>query len=273
MGKVVAVTLDETGISYDELVATLRHELWHAVTYELTFSEEEWETDYSEACDRIDTLYRPEAINYVGDVVGQLLALYEQHKRAYPDEYESVVPALKEVDKYIETGRGTEDVMLYCGQLSVRYSLSQLEDSAGEFNDSDYPAISVIVPYGDIIATLDDSSPLKRALLREFIEGDTVYADYNESTYVQSDSVGSRLLGHSAEADNFSELFTSILNTTTRYTDEFAKRIAEMHPAERDFTFMFLRLTIKNTIVLSPQLADQLNSTENYLRQKVAELL
>lgn len=276
-GNVVAVTLAEKGVSYDELVATLRHELWHAVARDLNFTEEEWEGEYSEACDNLNQLYLSDSLEYLGHIVDEITEYVQAKRTSYPEAHAELAGPLEAVDTYLEAGNGADDIWLYCGQLSVGYALRDLEGAALGLGEQDRAIISsylrgFVTGSSDIFNDMDPNSEIYRAIGREFIEGDTVYADISEFSYVQSESTGSMFLGHAAEADNFAETWASILNVSTLYTEEFSKKVASMQPAERDFVLTFLRLTIKNITELNPDLSDYLTNKEQLIQQRVGQL-
>lgn len=257
IAKAATVLLDEKGVTFDELRATLRHELWHAVTVGLNFSRQEWETSYTEACDGLDKLYRPEALQYIERTVGELITLFSSNKREFGDEHNKFVPSLLNVEKYLESGRGAEDVFLYCGQLSIKYTLPDLEKKAEGIGENDFGDLGLISDSA-AVGSLSNDDTLKRDIGREFIEGDTVYKRINESSYVKSQTRGAKHFGHSAEADNFDELFASILNSVTYYSKEFGQQVASMKPEEKKFINTFLGLTVKYVIAQNPSLEDKL---------------
>ena len=277
-GNVVAVTLHEEGVSYDELIATLRHELWHAVAHDLNFTNEEWENEYSKACDRLNQHYLPEHLEYLGDIVDEITDYATAKRTSHPDAHEELAGPLEAVDEYLKSGRGADDIWLYCGQLSVGYALRDLEAAATNLENK-YDSVissylgSFAVGPNEIFDDMDPDSELYRAIAREFIESDTVYADISEFSYVESESVGSSFLGHAAEANNFAEAWASILNVSTLYTDEFVEKVASMHPDERHFVMTFLDLTTRNIIKLNPDLADYLTTNEQYIQQEVDNIL
>lgn len=273
-GKVVAITFHEENVSYDELLATTRHELWHAITEGLTFTEEEWEGAYSQACDKVDALYTPRSLEYIAQVVEELQQYIEQKKAKHPEDYADLHTSLQKVGEYLESGKGAEDIWLYCGQLSLGYALSDLEKAAlGLPEDSFEGELGTHTVEREIFEDMDPESELYRAIGREFIEGDTLYASVSEYPYVKNEDKERIFLGHAAEASNFTEIWASILNVATYYTDEFTVEVARMEPAEREFVLMFLDLTVKHTIELNPGLADYLNNTLDIIRTKVTELL
>lgn len=267
-GNVVAITFDEENASYDELVATARHELWHALTKKLNFTEEEWNGPYKEACDKIDALYMPESLAYLKTVVDDLKTYLEDKKAKYPEDHAKMMGPLEAVDQYLEAGNGADDIWLYCGQLSVGYAISDLERAALNIPENGTASLGGFI-YSDTFDDMDHNSDLYRALKREFIEGDTVYADVSEFSYVQNEDKERIFLGHAAEADNFDEIWASILNTATYYTDEFADKVATMHPAEREFVMTFLNLTINHTIELNPELATYLTGKRQQIHNRV----
>lgn len=277
-GNVVAITLHEEGMSYDELVATLRHELWHAVARDLNFTEEEWGGAYSEACDKLDQLYIPSSLEYLGQIVDEITDHVEARRTSFPHAYAELAGPLEDVDAYLEAGKGAEDIWLYCGQLSVGYALMDLEAAARGLDEEHDAVIGgylggfITGPHA-IFDDMDPNSKTYRDIAREFIEGDGVYADISEFTYVQSESAGSAFLGHAAEASNFAETWASILNVSTYYTEEFAEKIATLEQAERDFVLTFLGLTIKNLTLQNPDLTDYLTTKETYIHDRVAQLL
>lgn len=262
---VIRINIREQGMSFDELSVTGKHEAFHADTFKLNFTRDEWDKDYDKACDGIETLYRPRSLQYVSEVVDKLIQLYGQSKQHDPADYKKFVPALEKIRAYLDSDsdKALDQIFMYCGELSVMYALSDLDKAANNIGQDGLGNLSIYdMQVSQPVKDLPDSDPTKRALFREFIEGDTLYRDLNESEYVESDSAGSRFLGHTAEADNFNEMFASVLDISTNYTDKFVNKLREMKPEEQHFVITFMRLLYDHTIQLNPGLAGLISQKE-----------
>ena len=259
----VALNIHETGVSYEELEATLRHELWHAASDNLPFSKDAWQIIWEQVCDDVDDEYKSDVISYTRETVQMIIDYLEVNKEEYPEDYAEYMESLENVADYMDeegSDLPLDDIFLYsCGQYLFLYGLRGIEALAENLEEDSYLE-DLFLRYEGVFEQLEPNNEFALRIFREIAEFSGALKALNESTYLQTESASGGRLGH--VSTNFSERMASTLNNLTYFTNDFAEHVASLPQADQDYVLAQTRQIINEAMAANPSLLGLLSASE-----------